>query len=245
MTSMITLIRTQYSSNYENLGTHMGGLPVFNDKGKPGWKILKGKLKVEDIERLCQELCKQNDDIATLPNLLHLVNRVNKLWFEAQNISFIREDLPNNIQFSSKSEKYSFLSNFFPTLVLINNRIYPSAENAYQTQKLLISGQETGDISTTSAKKAKKLNKHLATEDREKLRIMNEVVIAKFSCNTFLKNMLINTRDVPLIERTGSTFWGKDDQDNGTNFLGKILMKVRKDLALNSKKISEKKSEAS
>lgn len=57
---------------------------------------------------------------------------------------------------------------------------------------------------------------------------MFEVVLAKFSSSTYLKNKLLATKDEEIIEGNtwGDRYWGQVN-GIGRNKLGKILMKVR------------------
>ena len=66
-----------------------------------------------------------------------------------------------------------------------------------------------------------------------RLDIMENVVRAKFMQNPYLAARLVATGTMPLEEgnRWGDTFWGVDVRTGkGENNLGKILMKVRKEL---------------
>ena len=60
---------------------------------------------------------------------------------------------------------------------------------------------------------------------------MHDIVYAKFSQNPILRQKLINTQDMILIENNtwNDTFWGVCN-GVGENHLGKILMEVREEL---------------
>ena len=64
-----------------------------------------------------------------------------------------------------------------------------------------------------------------------KLRVMYDIVKAKFLQNEKLQAKLLATRDRMLIEGNdwGDTFWGMVDGE-GENNLGKILMRVREEI---------------
>ena len=64
--------------------------------------------------------------------------------------------------------------------------------------------------------------------DELALKIMEEVVLAKFNAHEDLARKLIETSPSELIEGNtwGDTFWGQC-RGTGHNHLGKILMKVR------------------
>ena len=66
---------------------------------------------------------------------------------------------------------------------------------------------------------------------------MTEFVWLKFEVNPFLANILIDTGNVPIIEGNHwhDNFWGECYCDQcahiaGTNYLGHILMEVRKEI---------------
>ena len=70
-----------------------------------------------------------------------------------------------------------------------------------------------------------------------KLRVMEDLVFAKFRQNKCIYYSLLNTRPMDLIEATQNTFWGagctlgsialEEGCWQGLNHLGRLLMKVR------------------
>jgi len=131
---------------------------------------------------------------------------------------------------------------------------YPTAEHAFQAQKAgnaadlqrICQAQSPGD-----AKRAGRLIRWdpgmPAVWDQAKRRIMLEIVLAKFNQNDNLRRKLAETGKQTLVEgnewgdeywgavrsETRSTmlplgsFWGKDKEWAGRNYLGQILMTVR------------------
>ncbi len=141
--------------------------------------------------------------------------------------------------------KYAFLSNFYRCKVEYEGLTYPSAENAYQAAKTAPFRRE--QFTKISPKEAKKLGKKVpllggaSSWESRKLKVMEEVVRAKFKQNPQLAEKLLETKDAILIEGTtwGDEFWGvnlkKPDPNSpwgykGKNLLGQILMKIRKEL---------------
>ena len=62
---------------------------------------------------------------------------------------------------------------------------------------------------------------------------MEEIVRCKFGQNEDLAMRLLATGDLPLVEGNtwGDVFWGVDTRNGrGENHLGKILMKVRREI---------------
>ncbi len=74
--------------------------------------------------------------------------------------------------------------------------------------------------------------------DEVKLEVMENIVRAKFMQLPYLREKLLLTEDIILEEGNtwGDTFWGVYDGE-GTNHLGLILMKVRKELQPTIRKI--------
>lgn len=64
-----------------------------------------------------------------------------------------------------------------------------------------------------------------------KVQIMKDIIYQKFKQNELLKWNLLATKDKELIEGNtwGDTFWGICNNE-GQNYLGKILMSVRREL---------------
>ncbi len=111
--------------------------------------------------------------------------------------------------------------------------VYPSTENAYQAAK-------TRDMElripflTCSPGKAKRLGRKLELRsdwEDVKIDVMYMVCKDKFQTHLSLRQKLKDTRGRYLIEGNnwGDTFWGVCDGE-GRNELGKVLMKIRKEL---------------
>lgn len=130
--------------------------------------------------------------------------------------------------------KFRFLSNFY-TLengVTFEDICYPSVEAAYQAAKwpskqrlqfLDVTAGESKHLGRNAPKfNAKKWNKN-------KVELMRTLVYAKFERNIKLRKMLMLMDGYILDERNswGDTFWGTNEQGEGENNLGKILMAVR------------------
>lgn len=125
---------------------------------------------------------------------------------------------------------YYFLSNFYPCDFVYKGITYKNSEAAFQAQKCL-NEQEKKQFSFLNPSQAKSLGRRVSLrEDWEKVKdeIMFEVVLAKFSSSTYLKNKLLATKDEEIIEGNtwGDRYWGQVN-GIGRNKLGKILMKVR------------------
>ena len=107
---------------------------------------------------------------------------------------------------------------------------YPSVEHAYQAAKvrdhtirILILNQ----ITPNDARRFIHKNKVQIRGDWEEIEmeVMYDLLLQKFRDNTFLKEMLLKTDGAPLID----DFWDEKSM-RGKNYLGKMLMEIRKRL---------------
>lgn len=140
--------------------------------------------------------------------------------------------------------KYSFLSNFYPAKLVINGQRFISSEQAYQYNKALMCHRD--DIAKavkgcTDPKKIKRFGDKAETTpewENKKCEIMKCILIGKFSQNKELKDKLLRTGSLPLLECTTNLYWGtgwkfesegwsKRTAYPGRNKLGELLGEVR------------------
>lgn len=142
-------------------------------------------------------------------------------------------------------EEYFFLSNFYEGQVFeYKGMKFTNGEAAFQSQKCLSRQKEFEMIKPDQAKRLGK-NVPLRNDwEKVKEQIMYEVCYAKFSQDENLKNQLINTGDIELVEGNyhGDRIWGKTYCQKtmswvGENKLGTNLMKVRKEFSMESVKM--------
>lgn len=150
----------------------------------------------------------------------------------------INDDERERILFSSKSKKYSFLSNFYINEMNIDGKIYYHVEGYYQSRKFIgINNSAVEHIrNITSPMACKKVSQsYMITENKKKeweegIRdiVMKQAVYTKFITNSELSKRLIETGNSILIENNhNDTYWGGGKDGKGENNLGKILMDVR------------------
>lgn len=128
---------------------------------------------------------------------------------------------------------YRFLSNFWPCRIEFEGLVYPSVEHTYQASKTqddeararILVARTPGD-----AKRAGKRVKLRSGWDSIKVAVMTDLVFRKFQ-DPGLAEKLKATGERPLVEGNtwGDVFWGVYN-GRGENHLGKILMRVRKEL---------------
>lgn len=148
-------------------------------------------------------------------------------------VVFFRQDLPNY--------HLSNASPFYP--VTFNSIRYPTAEHLFQALKFLPSHPEIA-AKVRRAKHAldaiRIARSHTAAvrpgwiSDGINVRVMHQVVLAKFSQYSQLTQALLETEDREIVNDTPSdVFWGIGG-GRGRNVLGKTLMDVREVLRSNS-----------
>lgn len=130
---------------------------------------------------------------------------------------------------------YDFLSNMYSATFMWDGRTYRNSEAAFQSAKTL-DPVERDTFSEMNGVTAKREGKKVALRkdwEEVKVEIMEEVVRAKFSQNPELKERLVATGAMELMEGNNwhDTFWGVNAKTlEGENHLGQILMKVRAEL---------------
>lgn len=128
---------------------------------------------------------------------------------------------------------FFFLSNFYECPVTYKQLTYTNNEVAFQAQKCT-SDSEKIQFTKLNPTEAKKLGRKVnLRKDWEavKVRIMEEIVRAKFTQNTELADKLLATGDAYLEEGNtwGDRIWGTVN-GSGANRLGFILMQIRAEI---------------
>lgn len=132
---------------------------------------------------------------------------------------------------------YDFLSNFYTCDIEYQGLRFTSVEAAYQAAKCK-NPEDMLQFTKLTPASAKKLGHKVQIRpdfEENKVRIMEQLLIQKFSSakNPILRLKLLNTGlDTTLVEGNtwGDTFWGFCN-NQGKNVLGRLLMKIRYDLA--------------
>lgn len=133
-----------------------------------------------------------------------------------------------------------FLSNFYPSPIIIHSEEYPTVEHAFQAYKF--TDKRCREIIQLAAtpRKAKELGRRFTLRDdweTIKFRVMFHMLKEKFRQNEDLAIRLQNTGNSILIE--GNTWhdniWGNCTcfecrNIKGQNYLGRMLMEVRRRL---------------
>ena len=130
--------------------------------------------------------------------------------------------------------EYGFLSNFYPSPLEYDGVEYPTAEHAFQAAKTDVPVHKRQIAKAKSAVVAKHLGKMVTLRPGwEEVRdeVMLEVLRCKFRDNAELADRLVATGKERLVEgnKWDDTYWGMSG-GVGENKLGKLLMRVRKEI---------------
>lgn len=143
--------------------------------------------------------------------------------------------------------EYFFMSNFYRASFIYDNKEYKTSEHFYQAMKFYPNDMMPNEFCTIQDHiRNQKTPKEAALEGRRtdlpirpdweeiKLSVMKCAVYCKFIQNEELKYKLLATGDEILIEDSPYDYiWGIGKDGSGTNWLGIILMQVRKGLRRN------------
>lgn len=136
--------------------------------------------------------------------------------------------------------EFFFLSNFFECPVTYKQLTYTNNEAAFQAQKCT-SDSEKIQFTKLNPTEAKKLGRKVNLQkdwEAVKVKIMEEIVRAKFTQNTELADKLLATGDAYLEEGNtwGDRVWGTVN-GSGANQLGIILMQIRAEIKMSKNDI--------
>jgi len=132
--------------------------------------------------------------------------------------------------------QYRWLSNFWPCTVTFECEKYTSVENAYVAAKTFDKAVRKEIQVAMSPGEAKRFGRKLELRHDwwdVRMSIMEELLRQKFTPGSALADCLVATGNVTIVEGNswGDKFWGMCD-DEGENHLGRLLMKIRRDLLI-------------
>ena len=152
-----------------------------------------------------------------------------------------------DIKFYGIKNKFKEFSNFYPAIIKISGKEWPTTEHYFQAMKFVDSN--TRDMIRTlanpsDARKKGRSKKLLLRDDWETSRddIMRKALKAKFTQHTDLKKLLLSTYPHNLIEHTKSdSYWADGGDGSGKNMLGVLLMELRDKFIQDRLKLKEKR----
>jgi ribA/ribD-fused uncharacterized protein len=141
-----------------------------------------------------------------------------------------------SIKFYKVNDEYGWLSNFSKHPFVLDGIYWPTVEHYFQAQKCIEIADFLKIQAAESAFIAAELGRNrnlkiLKNWDSIRIEIMYNAVLAKFSQNPEIAELLINTKNCPIIEHTeNDSFWADGGNGTGLNKLGEIIMQVRREL---------------
>lgn len=145
------------------------------------------------------------------------------------------------IYFYKAEDSYGCFSNFSYHPIYLQERNWPTVEHYYQSQKVVGTPDSylievIRQVSTPrEAAKIGRESGRIIRRDWEKVKIsvMYEAVFLKFLTHEDIQKILLETGDEDLVENSPvDYFWGCGLEGTGQNHLGKILMRVRREIQL-------------
>lgn len=127
-------------------------------------------------------------------------------------------------------------SNFSAHRVEFKGVHYATVEHAFHAQKFTDDMLQQKIRECASPLAAWQLAQNLKLQRKTdwndvKVRILTEIIRAKVQQHTEVRDALLATGDVEIIEvNPNDSFWGSGADGNGQNNTGKILMKIRDEL---------------
>ena len=146
------------------------------------------------------------------------------------------------IEFYGSKDGYGkYFSNFALYPITIDGIKYRSSEHYFQIYKLNVPNNDINkkiqeSMMTMTPAQVAKQGRDRSIQirndwDKIKKEVMLSALRAKFTQHDDLKQVLLNTQDAVLVERSPyDRIWGIDDKGIGNNFLGLLLMQVRDEL---------------
>lgn len=137
------------------------------------------------------------------------------------------------IYFYRTDEPYGEFSNFSPHPIVVHGVEWPTSEHYFQAQKFADTEHEElirhASTPGQAAKMGRDRNRPLRA-DWEEIRkdVMKLATYCKFTQHPELRQLLLDTGDAWLVERTTDDhYWGDGGDGSGQNMLGRTLMDIR------------------
>ena len=130
-------------------------------------------------------------------------------------------------------DEYYFLSNFSPSIIVVEKIKVPTVEHAYQGKKTNNLSERLTIYNAETPGEAKRLGRKVKMRknwEGIKFNIMYKLLKKKFTIPE-LRKKLLDTGDAHLEEENtwGDRVWGTVHGE-GENHLGKLLMKIRMEI---------------
>lgn len=142
------------------------------------------------------------------------------------------------IYFYTKNDEYGEFSNFSNHGIEVDGVWWKTVEHYFQAQKFDDSEYRDQIRNSHTAKQAAELGRSRKVPIRSdwelvKDGIMADAVLKKFQTHRNLKELLVSTGEIEIVENApGDYYWGAGKDGTGLNKLGNILVEVRAKLSM-------------
>jgi len=144
--------------------------------------------------------------------------------------------METNIKFYLVNDPYGCFSNFAAYPIRLHGKTWPTTEHYFQAQKFAdveyqekIRKEESPMVAARMGRDRKQKLRH--DWDSVKDIVMLEALRAKFTQHEDLKEQLLQTGNVRLVEHTeNDSYWADGGDGHGKNRLGELLMQLRREL---------------
>ena len=144
--------------------------------------------------------------------------------------------MADTIRFYGVKGPYGWCSNFAPSPIELEGRVWPTVEHWFQAQKFRGTDREEEIRKATSPMIAARMGRSRKAPLREDWETVKDEVMglglrAKFTQHVALGGLLRATGDAHIVEHTDNDhYWADGGDGSGRNRLGELLMAVREDL---------------
>jgi ribA/ribD-fused uncharacterized protein len=144
------------------------------------------------------------------------------------------------ICFYKVNDPFGAFSNFSPHPILLKGSVWPTTEHYFQAQKFAGTDSEEEIRLAKSPMIAARMGRSRSRPFRDdwetvKEAIMREALHAKFTQHQDLRQLLLSTGTLPLVEQTKNDhYWADGGDGSGLNRLGILLMELRASLVSES-----------
>ncbi len=139
------------------------------------------------------------------------------------------------VLFYAESDPFGEFSNWWPAPVELDGKTWPTTEHYFMAQKTKDKRERERIRKAPTPRRAKEMGRQVRLRrgwEGMKFEVMLVANRAKFTQHDDLRDLLLSTGDRPIHESCDDPWWGGGPHfPNGKDMLGKVLMRVRRELA--------------
>ena len=180
-----------------------------------------------------------NDDLGAMNKILgeeeEVEETVKPISLSEERFAFMRNDarIEQTSQFYYADAEDNILGRY---------EVAPSVEHAFQASKTINQDLQDLALQTDTVAKAQKVGKGLVPPDGwedKRVLLMERLIHDKFNQNFSWKLRLLTTGNAAITNESKDTFWGVNEDGEGENQLGKVIMHVRDEIFENEGSFQE------